>query len=706
VPCRPRPRRRATPPVRRFFGSWRFSTETTIPVSPRRTGWTGRPPACASPPPGRAKSAPRRRPPRDRSAATTPPAALPAAAAVGLFLTPGACIAAYATWLGGGNFREGASQLLTRVSAGYLQLDLGGPDVPAVDAEVDVLDGGRPLFAPLFDWYRDLGGVYKLAFGPKAFLVVSDPQVARHILREQPMLFSKARRQSRTSIVVGPLIPPSLRPSHPSHPSHPIIASQGVLAEILEDIMGKGLIPADLETWKVRRRAIVPAFHAAFLNRAIAMFGDCSLRTVAKLDEALAGAAVDGLLTRSVTESVDEDDPESLGLPVLDMETEFLNVALDIIGLGVFNYDFGSVNTESPVIKAVYGVLREAEHRSTFYVPYWQIPGNDLVVPRQREFKRQMSVISEALDGLIDLAKATRNEDDASALQEKDYDSLKDPSILRFLVDSRGEDISNQQLRDDLMTMLIAGHETTAAALTWTFFCLAQAPDKLEKLWAEVDSVLDDLDAPIDLDTIKRLDYTRACVSESLRLYPQPPFLIRRATEDMEVPWKRNPVSPDRPIVLKKGSDIFVSVWNLHRSPEIWGDDVDVFRPERMRERRIPDASSPLAASWSGFDPARTGSGGGPPPLYPNETVSDFAYLPFGGGNRRCVGDQFAVFEAVVILATLARRFDFKLATPPEDVGLTTGATIHTKNGLKMTVRARPAWRAHSKAARERVAAA
>ena len=114
--------------------------------------------------------------------------------------------------------------------------------------------------------------------------------------------------------------------------------SKGVLAEILEPIMGKGLIPADLETWKIRRRAIVPAFHQAYLHAMVNMFGSCTARTVEKLEAAIDNRSADRI----------------------NMEDEFLSLGLDIIGLGVFNYDFGSVTKESPVIKAVYRCLREA----------------------------------------------------------------------------------------------------------------------------------------------------------------------------------------------------------------------------------------------------------------------------------------------------------------------------------------------------------
>jgi cytochrome P450 len=149
-----------------------------------------------------------------------------------------------------------------------------------------------------------LGPVFRLSFGPKSFIIISDPVLARYILREVPEKFSK-----------------------------------GVLAEILEPIMGKGLIPADLETWKKRRRAIVPAFHQAYLNAMVSMFVTCTQRSVDKL-QALAD--------------------QGGGTAEVNMEEEFLSLGLDIIGLAVFNFDFNSVTKESTVIKAVYRCLREA----------------------------------------------------------------------------------------------------------------------------------------------------------------------------------------------------------------------------------------------------------------------------------------------------------------------------------------------------------
>ncbi|KAI3979206.1 hypothetical protein MKX01_017031 [Papaver californicum] len=515
------------------------------------------------------------------------------------------------------NIFDKASNLLTNLLSGG---NLGSMPI-AEGAVTDLFD--RPLFFSLYDWFLQHGSVYKLAFGPKAFVVVSDPIVARYILRENAFSYDK-----------------------------------GVLADILEPIMGKGLIPADLATWKLRRRVIAPGFHTLFLEAMVKIFTDCSDRTITKIHKLL-----------EVEERLGGNTIE------LDLEAEFSNLALDIIGLAVFNYDFGSVSKESPVIKAVYGTLFEAEHRSTFYIPYWKLPLARWVVPRQRKFHYDLKVINDCLDGLIRNAKDTREETDVEKLQQRDYSNLKDASLLRFLVDMRGADVDDRQLRDDLMTMLIAGHETTAAVLTWAIFLLAQNPEKMRKAQAEIDSVIGR--GKTTYESVKNLEYIRLIVVESLRLYPQPPLLIRRSLKSDVLPGGYNREKDG--YAIPTGTDIFISVYNLHRSPYFW-DRPNDFEPERF----LVEKKSEGIEGWAGFDPSRS-----PGAMYPNEIIADFAFLPFGGGPRKCVGDQFALMESTVALAMLLQNFDVELKGSPESVELVTGATIHTKNGLWCKLRKR-----------------
>ena len=427
--------------------------------------------------------------------------------------------------------------------------------------------------------------------------------------------------------------------------------------------MGKGLIPADPETWSVRRRQIVPGFHKKWLEYMVGLFGHCNDPLITSLDKIAAGNGK------------------------VEMEEKFCSVALDIIGKSVFNYDFGSVTNESPVIKAVYSALLEAEHRSMTPAPFWDLPLANEVVPRLRKFNSDLRLLNDVLDELIDKAKNTRIVEDIEELENRNYDEVKDPSLLRFLVDMRGADIDNKQLRDDLMTMLIAGHETTAAVLTWSLFELTRNPDCLKAAQEEIDRVVGDRTPT--LEDIKEMKYLRMVVSESLRMYPEPPLLIRRCrTED------QLPAGGGREATVIRGMDMFLSLYNIHHDERFWPEPYK-FDPLRFTRKY----TNPDVPDWKGFDPDLWENR-----LYPNEAASDFAYLPFGGGARKCIGDEFATLEATVTLAMVLRRFEFsfdqskktsdvdwsdlpsKLEHP---VGMRTGATIHTRYGLHMNIKRR-----------------
>lgn len=482
---------------------------------------------------------------------------------------------------------------------------------PTAKGDISSILGDSPFFLSLHQAFKDTGPVYKLAFGPKVFVVVQDPVMARSILREDSILYSK-----------------------------------GILAEILEEVMGNGLIPADYETWKIRRRAILPGFHAKWLCHETKMFADISHKMCQKL------ARINGS-------------------SVVDMEMEYSSLALDIIGKAVFNYDFESVSKESPVIKAVYRCLKETEHRSTSFFPYWKLPFAPEMVPRLRAFYSDMKLINDTLSILIQSAKRNATSLDLTELENREYEKVSDPSLLRFLVELRGEETTDAQLRDDLMTLLIAGHETIAAVLTWATAELAKNPHILEKAREETDRVLGDR-LPTYAD-IAKLPYLRRVIAETLRLYPAPPVLIRRLLEDTTLPRGGS----DSETQLSRGTDLFINVYSLHRSPALWNEP-EVFDPERW----LKPHENPGVEGWNGYTPAPGLEEG--KPLYPNETNADFAFLPFGGGARKCVGDQFALLESVVALCSVVQRFDLCLENPDEPIEMTTGATIHTKRGLSM----------------------
>ena len=231
---------------------------------------------------------------------------------------------------------------------------------------------------------------------------------------------------------------------------------------------------------------------------------------------------------------------------------------------------------------------------------------------------------------------------------------------------------TSKQLRDDLMTMLIAGHETTAAVLTWTFYELAQQPELMARVQREVDDVLQGREPTFE--DMMNLPLIRLCLAETLRMYPEPPLLIRRALEDDILPKG----GAEKETYIPKGTDVFIATWNIQRSELFWEEPLR-YNPDRF----LKNFTNPTQPAWAGFKV------GGSKLLYPNEVISDFAFLPFGGGSRKCVGDQFAMMEATATLALLLQRFDLSLAIPAKDVGMRTGATIHTENGLMIKVKKR-----------------
>jgi len=474
----------------------------------------------------------------------------------------------------------------------------GASDVPVADAKPEDIQDllGGALFKALFKWMVETGPVYLLPTGPiSSFLVISDPEAAKHVLRAS---------------------------DNPQRPMY----NKGLVAEVSKFLFGEGFAVAGGEQWRVRRRAVGPSLHRGYLEAMLVrVFGPSSQQLTRKLDVAASSGEA------------------------IDMEACFSQLTLDIIGKSVFNYDFDSLTTNSPLIQAVYTSLKETEQRATDLLPFWKIPFLGAFVPRQRKALAAVALIRATTEDLISKCKAMVDaEEEAAAFDPENYINDSDPSVLRFLIASR-EEVSSVQLRDDLLSMLVAGHETTGSVLTWTLYLLVCNPEAMAKAQAEVDEVLagDSKDAPTSVADYQSLKYVMRCVNESMRLYPHPPVLLRRAIVDDVLPGGYS---------VPAGQDVMISVYNIHHSPAVW-EDAEVFRPERF-----------------GLDEP-----------VPNEQNTDYRYIPFSGGPRKCVGDQFALMEAVVSLAVVLKRFNFRLKEGHE-IGMTTGATIHTSNGMYMHV--------------------
>lgn len=173
------------------------------------------------------------------------------------------------------------------------------------------------------------------------------------------------------------------------------------------------------------------------------------------------------------------------------------------------------------------------------------------------------------------------------------------------------------------------------------------------------------------MDDVQNLTLLRLCIAETLRKYPEPPLLLRRAQVDDVLPKG----GAARATTIARGTDVMISVWNIHRSPLFW-EEPEKYNPFRF----LKEFKNPEQPDWAGYKPPLGTN------MYPTESNSDFAFMPFGGGSRRCLGDRFATLEAIVTLSTILQQFDFALASDPQEVGMVTGATIHTENGLPMRI--------------------
>jgi cytochrome P450 len=219
--------------------------------------------------------------------------------------------------------------------------------------------------------------------------------------------------------------------------------------------------------------------------------------------------------------------------------------------------------------------------------------------------------------------------------------------LSRFLNarDEDGSRMSDQQLRDEMVTLLLAGHETTAVALTFCFYLLAKHPQADARLAAELDEVLAG-ELPT-VEQLPRLRYTEWVVKEAMRLYPPVPNVGREALEDCEIGGYHVP----------KGAQIAVVQWMTHRDKRWYGDDVLEFRPERWDNdfaKKLPRC----------------------------------AYYPFVDGPRVCIGNHFAMMEAVLILAAVASRFRLELA-PGQTLKILPSVTLRPKGGVHMIVHER-----------------
>jgi cytochrome P450 len=367
-------------------------------------------------------------------------------------------------------------------------------------------------------------------------------------------------------------------------------------------LLGEGLLTSEDDFHLRQRRLAQPAFHRA----RVAAYGDA----MSHYAERRAGRWTNGA--------------------TLDVSKEMAAYTLAVVGKTLFDADIEGEAHE----------IGEALSAAISAFNFTVLPFGEallrLPIPAARRFRRGRERLDATIFRLI--AERRRTNDDRGDLL----------SMLLLAHDTEGDGtgMSDAQLRDEAMTLLLAGHETTANALTWAFYLLSQSPDVRARLHAELDA-LDD--GPLGADAVARLPYTRAVIAETLRMYPPAWIVGRRAVGEYQL---GDHLLPARTIVL-------MSQWIVHRDPR-WWPEPETFAPERW------------LAGGSALAPDRP----------------KFSYFPFGAGTRVCIGEQFAWMEAILALATIARRWRLELA-PGHRVVPRPILTLRARYGMKMIAHAR-----------------
>ena len=362
----------------------------------------------------------------------------------------------------------------------------------------------------------------------------------------------------------------------------------------LARFMGQGLVTSNGEFWKRQRRLVAPAFH----TQRIAAYADTMVDyTLDRIDGWQDGATV-------------------------DIDDEMMQLTLLIVGRTLFDAD---TSTTVNQVKRAVDVVQKASNTASL-LPYW--------TPTPLRIRSYLAnrMLDKIVYRFIDQRRAT-GEDRGDLL-----------SMLLLSEDEDGERMTDKQARDEAVTLILAGHETTANVLNWTWWLLAQYPQAEAKLHRELDDVL--RGQPPALQDLRRLPYSDMVIKESMRLMP-PVWTVSR------VNWEATDVCG---YTFPPGTGSQILIYCVHRNPDIW-DKPNEFIPERWAEDSIDD-------------------------------IPKYAYIPFGGGPRICIGNSFATMEANLLLATIAQRYRLHLIDGVEIVPQPY-ITMFPRDGLPMRLEAR-----------------
>jgi cytochrome P450 len=329
--------------------------------------------------------------------------------------------------------------------------------------------------------------------------------------------------------------------------------------------LGQGLLTSEGDFWRQQRKLIQPAFH----RERIAVYAR--------------------LMVDRTERMLDSWEPGR----IRDVQDDMMRLTLEIVAKALFDAEVTGQSANASAAMETLVRCFIARTGSLVHPPDW------LPTPLNARIRRAVRRLDDILANVI----AERR---ASGADRGDLLSM----LVHAMDEESGRKMSDSQLRDEVMTLFMAGHETTANTLAWAWVLLAQHPDAEARLHAELDTVLEG--RPPSVADLPRLKFTEWVVTETLRVYPTVWMVGREALDAVELGGYRIP----------RGTTLFMPQWVVHRDAR-WFDDPEVFRPERWADGLI-------------------------------QRIPRYAYFPFGGGPRICIGNNFALMETALILATIA----------------------------------------------------
>lgn len=378
----------------------------------------------------------------------------------------------------------------------------------------------------------------------------------------------------------------------------------GALWDSLGTLLGNGLPVSNGEFWLRQRRMMQPQFHRRRLE------------------------AMTSLMTGAIDEEIARWDKAAASGAAFDISAAFNHITMRIIVRTMFGAGLSRYEVEKVSHALTYALDFILKGMITNFFPGW------LPVPGRKRYQEAVRTIDDIVLGII---QKRRN-------SEEDTDDMI-TLLIRMVDDETGETMTDQQLRDEAVTLFLAGYETTAVALNWLTHFLLNNPQAVSRLRDEVDTVLGER-TPAFAD-LPRLAYARMLIQEAMRLYPPVWWLLRSTVANDEIGGYPIPA----------GSVVAPMPYTIHRHPEFWSEP-ETFDPERFTPERMAGQHK-------------------------------LAWLPFGSGQRICIGKDFAIMEGQLVLASIVQRYDMtavSVQAPKKQASI----TIRSKEPIRVQLRARP----------------